>query len=267
MRGAGMSKPVLWNSVLSPSRMKGAARYGLAVLTAWCGIAGAQMAGAQVAGAQGAGGDASLTSQTPTLAPRQTLVVPVDHYILHPGDVVDVTFRFTPEFNDEVTVGPDGRVVLKSAGDMRFAGYTLPEIQRDVLIKAKDRLVDPEVTISLKDFDRPHVVVGGDVQTPGKFDLRRPTTALQAVMLAGGPKENSAMGRVVVFRKVNEEFAEVHIVKLDHFKNKTTANHDLLLQPDDMVLVQHDHLTTFERYIKLANIGFYLNPFGNNGLF
>ena len=257
-----MRESVMSRSVLKKSWMKGAAWHWLAVAAAWFGLAGVQMAQAQTTG-----GEAGTTAQTPTLAPRQTLVVPVDHYILHPGDVVDVTFRFTPEFNDEVTVGPDGRVVLKSAGDMRFAGYTLPEIQRDVLIKAKDRLVDPEVTISLKDFERPHVVVGGDVQTPGKFDLRRPTTALQAVMLAGGPKENSAMGRVVVFRKVNEEFAEVHIVKLDHFKNKTTANHDLLLQPDDMVLVQHDHLTTFERYIKLANIGFYLNPFGNNGLF
>ena len=77
------------------------------------------------------------------------------------------------------------------------------------------------------------------------------------------------MGRVVVFRKVNEEFAEVHVLKLDHYKDRgrSTAKNDLLLQPDDMILVQHDHLTTFERYIKLANIGFYLNPFGNNGIF
>ena len=42
---------------------------------------------------------------------------------------------------------------------------------------------------------------------------------------------------------------------------------DLLLQPDDMILVQHDHLNNFSRYVKLANIGVYFNPIGNNGLF
>ena len=220
-------------------------------------------------GVQGAvcGAQATIPPDPFAPPPRQTLVVPTEHYILHAGDVVDVTFRFTPEFNDEVTVGPDGRVMLKSVGDLRMAGYTLPEIQRAVLIAAKDKLVDPEVTVSLKDYDRPHVVVGGEVQTPGKFDLRKPTTAMQAIMLAGGPKEDSAMGRVVVFRKVNDEFAEVHIVKLDHYKGKSTAKNDMLLQPDDMVLVQHDTLTTFSRYIKLVSIGFYLNPFGNNGIF
>ena len=43
-------------------------------------------------------------------------------YVLQAGDVVDVTFRFTPEFNDEVTVAPDGLAVLKSVGPMVLAG-------------------------------------------------------------------------------------------------------------------------------------------------
>ncbi len=201
------------------------------------------------------------------MAPRQTLVVPMEHYVLRPGDAVDVTFRYTPEFNDEVVIGPDGRVSLKSVGDTRLAGYTVPEAQRSILAAAKEKLVDPEVTVSLKDFERPHVVVAGEVQTPGKFELRKPTTALEAILLAGGPKEDSAMGRVIVFRKLNSETAEVHRLNLDHYKSKSTVKTDLVLQPDDMILVQHDTLESIGRYIKLANIGFYLNPFGSNGIF
>jgi polysaccharide export outer membrane protein len=228
----------------------------------WILLAGAVLGG--IATAQ----EPAVPALQPASA-RQTLVAPVDHYILRPGDTVDVLFRFTPEFNDEVVIGPDGRAALKSTGDIRLAGYTLPEIQRAILIGAKEKLVDPEVVVSLKDFERPHVVVGGDVLLPQKIELRKPTTALQAILMAGGPKDNSAMGRVVVFRKVNEEFAEVHILNLDHYKDKrrSMAKNDLVLQPDDAILVQHDHLTTWERYIKLANVGFYLNPFGNNGIF
>ena len=202
-----------------------------------------------------------------SVAPRQTLVVPMEHYVLRPGDTVDVTFRYTPEFNDEVVIGPDGRVSLKSVGDTRLAGHTVPEVQRSILAAAKEKLVDPEVTVSLKDFERPHVVVAGEVQMPGKFELRKPTTALEAILLAGGPKEDSAMGRVIVFRKLNNETAEVHRLNLDHYKSKSTVKTDLVLQPDDMILVQHDTLESIGRYIKLANIGFYLNPFGSNGIF
>jgi polysaccharide export outer membrane protein len=228
-----------------------------------CGMAMGQVTPGTVRGttpavAQDSGPTSSAGDQAAPV--RQTLVPAAAHYIVHPGDVIDVTFRFTPEFNDEVTVGPDGRVTLKSLGDTRMAGYTVPEIQRAIVNGAKDTLVDPEVTVSLKDYERPHVVVAGEVQAPGKFELRKPTTALQAILLAGGPKDDSAMGRVIVFRKVNDEFAEVHVLKLDHYKGKTMSQTDMLLQPDDMVLVQHDKAETFGRYIKLINLGFYLNP-------
>jgi len=188
-------------------------------------------------------------------------------YTLHSGDTVDVVFRFTPEFNDEVTIGPDGHAMLKSTGDIQLAGRTLEEITREVVSDSTVKLVDPEVTVSLKDFERPHIVVGGEVQTPGKFELRRPVTALQAVMLAGGPKEDSAMGRVVLFRRLNSETAEVHVLKLSHYSAKMRAKNDLLLQPDDMILVQRDNTEKFTRYVKLANVGVYFNPIGNNGIF
>lgn len=42
-------------------------------------------------------------------------------YVLERGDSVDVTFRFTPEFNDEVVIGPDGHASFKAAGDLEAA--------------------------------------------------------------------------------------------------------------------------------------------------
>ena len=133
-------------------------------MRAWFLMAGAVLGGLAMAQ------EAPQQPVVPALQPasqRQTLVAPVEHYILRPGDTVDVLFRFTPEFNDEVVIGPDGRAVLKSTGDIRLAGYTLPEVQRSILIASKDRLVDPEVVVSLKDFERPHVVVGGERSSCG----------------------------------------------------------------------------------------------------
>ncbi len=187
-------------------------------------------------------------------------------YLLRPGDTVAVNYRFTPEFDDNATVAPDGRVTLKNIGVVQAAGATVTELRARVMQAAFSQLVDPEITVSLKDFDRPQIVVGGEVQLPGKFELRKPTTVLQAILMAGGPKQDSAMGHVLLFRRINGDTAETHVLKLNHL-TKGHVPDDIPLQPDDMILVRHDGLSTLERYVKLVNLGVYFNPIGNNGIF
>src|SRR5579864_1347600 len=48
-------------------------------------------------------------------------------YRLHPSDVVEVTFTVAPEFNQTLTVQPDGYVMLKDAGPVEAQGLTVPE--------------------------------------------------------------------------------------------------------------------------------------------
>ncbi len=184
-------------------------------------------------------------------------------YSLKPGDTVDVTFRYTPEFNDEVVIGPDGRASLKATGEIRMAGRTLPELRRMIVSSSSEHLVNPEVTVSLKDFERPNVVVAGEVQTPQRIELRKPTTVLQAILIAGGPKDDAALGRVLLFRRIDSETAEVHVLHLGKYDAGNRAKNDLQLEPGDLILVRHDKLSRVERYVKLANIGLYLNPFAN----
>ena len=46
-------------------------------------------------------------------------------YTLHPGDVLDVQYRYTPEFNQTLTVQPDGYISLEIGGDLKVGGRTL----------------------------------------------------------------------------------------------------------------------------------------------
>jgi len=188
-------------------------------------------------------------------------------YQVHPGDVLTISFRYTPEFNDEITVAPDGRGVTKAAGDIMLAGRTLPEIQQEIIAGSTDKLVNPEVAVSLKSFEAPNFVVAGEVQKPGPFDLRKPTTVLQAILMAGGPKEDSAMSHVYLFRRINSDTAEVHVLQLGKYDAKSRAKNDLLLQPDDMILVNRDALEKIARFMKVFNLGVYFNPIGSSGLF
>src|SRR5271165_454598 len=47
-------------------------------------------------------------------------------YILRTSDSFDVSFTFSPEFNQTVVVEPDGYVTLRGAGSVHVAGQTLP---------------------------------------------------------------------------------------------------------------------------------------------
>ena len=49
-------------------------------------------------------------------------------YELRPDDVLDISFEFTPEFNQTVAVQPDGYINLRELGDVHVAGLTVPEL-------------------------------------------------------------------------------------------------------------------------------------------
>lgn len=188
-------------------------------------------------------------------------------YALQTGDTVSITFRYTPEFNEDLPVGPDGSVTTKAAGLQRAAGLTTAQLGAAIAEGAKQRLLDPDITVTLKEFDRPHVYIAGEVNSPGRQELRHPTTAMQAILMSGGPKDDAALGRVLLFRRLDAETAEVHVLELAHYSRKMRGENDMLLEPDDMILVRHDLPSRLERYVKVANIGFYLNPLQNVGLF
>src|SRR5207244_12321223 len=72
-------------------------------------------------------------------APRLTTVTE-ERYRLQPGDVFEVQFRYSPEFNQTVTVQPDGYVSLEIGGGLNVAGRTIKQDRRAIREKAGERL-------------------------------------------------------------------------------------------------------------------------------
>ena len=51
-------------------------------------------------------------------------------YRLMPSDVVELIFPYVPEFNQVLTVQPDGYLNLRAVGDLSVQGRSLPEIRK-----------------------------------------------------------------------------------------------------------------------------------------
>ncbi len=183
-----------------------------------------------------------------------------NRYKLVPGDVLDVIYRYTPEFNQTVTIQPDGFVVLEIVGELKVGTLTIEQTRQEIIKRASVRLKDPEVTLLLKEFQKPFFVVSGEVTQPGKFEMREPMTALQAVLTAGGFKESAKSSQIVVFRKINIEFAEVRMLNLKGIKNTGDLENDLTLETGDIIFVPRNNFTKIEKFIRLTSIGSILNP-------
>jgi len=191
--------------------------------------------------------------------PRLTTVTE-ERYRLQPGDVLEIQYRYSPEFNQTVTVQPDGYITLEVGGDLKVAGMTVDQTRQAILKKASTRLQDPIATIILKEFQKPYFVVAGEVAQPGKIEMRERVTAIQAIMLAGGMKESAKSSQVVVFRKINSDIAEVKLLNLKIIRRTRDLENDLTLQPGDMVFVPRDKISKIERFMRLASVAAFMAP-------
>lgn len=183
-----------------------------------------------------------------------------NRYQLVPGDVVEIIYRHTPEFNQTVTIHPDGFVVLEIVGDIKLSGLSLEQARQEIIKKASQRLKDPEVSLILKEFQKPYFVVSGEVAQPGKFEIREKTTALQAVMMAGGFRDSAKSSQILVFRKINADFAEVKLLNLKSIKKTSDLENDLTLESGDIILVPRNNFSKIEKFVRLTSLTSFLNP-------
>jgi polysaccharide export outer membrane protein len=195
-------------------------------------------------------------------AQRPALHQRYPRYRIRSSDVITLTFRFTPEFNQEVTVQPDGFIQARGLGnDVYVQGLTVAEMTTALQKAYATILNEPEISVTLKDFDRPYFVAGGLVGKPGKYDLRGTTTATQAVAMAGGFADGAKNSQVVLFRRSNtDDWVEVKVLNLKEVLKGKKPNEDTVLQPGDMLYVPKSTWSKIEKFLPRSSLGAYFSP-------
>ena len=181
-------------------------------------------------------------------------------YRLRPGDVLELNFLFSPEFNQSLVIQPDGYVNLRGIPDLRVQDKTVPEVVEILQAAYSKILRDPAITVELKEFEKPYFVVGGEVTKPGKYDLRGDTTVLEAITIAGGVSDKSKTSQVLLFRRVSDDWVEVKQVDMRRMLRERDLSEDLHLRPGDMVLVPKSLFSKLSRFIPVPTLGAYFNP-------
>ncbi|HVO80418.1 MAG TPA: polysaccharide biosynthesis/export family protein [Terriglobales bacterium] len=181
-------------------------------------------------------------------------------YRLRKSDVLEISFTFVPEFNQTVTVKPDGFIALKGLEELYAEGATLAEVRDAIAAAYAATLHDPEITVVLKDFEKPYFLASGEVTRPGKYELRGDTTVMEAVAIAGGLNGQAKHSQVVVFRRVSNQLVETHVLDLKRMLNARNVAEDIHLRPGDLVYVPQNAISKIRRYLPIPNLSMYWNP-------
>jgi len=193
-------------------------------------------------------------SQAPVLQHRNR------RYQLHSADVLSLEFPFTPEFNQAVTVQPDGYITLRGVENMHVQGETVPEVTSALRMAYSKILRDPVINVALKDFEKPFFIVGGEVGHPGKFELREDTTASEAVAIAGGFRDSAKHSEVLLFHRVPGGWARVRKLNVKKMLKEGNLDEDAYLQAGDFLYVPKSTMSRFTRFIPTSSLGLYANP-------
>ena len=109
-------------------------------------------------------------------------------YRINRSDILVITFPLSPEFNQKVTVQPDGYITLQGAGSINILGLTVPQTVDAIKGAYSTTLHDPMIDVDLTDFQKAYFIVTGQVTKPGQYDLRYDITVSEAIALAGDRK-------------------------------------------------------------------------------
>jgi protein involved in polysaccharide export with SLBB domain len=122
-------------------------------------------------------------------------------YRLGYGDVISVKFFYNPEFDQTVTVRPDGRITLPRLGDILVVGMTPTDLDEQITAKYSEIIREPDVTVIVEEMGEEVVYVLGEVNDPGGYPLNPyGTTVLGAIALAEGFKNTAKLSSVILIK-------------------------------------------------------------------
>ena len=121
-------------------------------------------------------------------------------HTLSAGDQFEIRFPFSPDQNDQLTVGMDGTVAPKLIGTVTVGGLTAAEATGRLRERYAGKLKSPELSIVMRRYAPEVVYVDGWVGRPGLIRSDIPLTLTRALARAGGVKTGAKTGDILIMR-------------------------------------------------------------------
>ena len=160
-----------------------------------------------------------------------------DSFIIGNDDVLAINVWKEPDLSRSIQVRPDGKISLPLVGEVQAAGRTPLQLEQDIAAKLRDFITKPEVTAMVEQINSEKFNILGQVAKPGSYSLALAPTVVDAIALAGGPRDFAKQKAIYILRQ-NPGGGESRIAfnYKDFIKGKN-SHQNVKLEPHDTVVV------------------------------
>lgn len=156
--------------------------------------------------------------------------------------------------SQNVRITPEGTVALPAIGSVQAQGLTLPELQSE-LNECYRQVVEGIQVIPILVQRAPRFVyVLGEVNTPGRFELITPTTALQAIAMAGSWRVGANLRQIVVFRRGDDWRLLATMINLEPalLGHQPCPKGEIWIDDSDVIIVPKGPILLADDFINLV---------------
>jgi protein involved in polysaccharide export with SLBB domain len=172
-------------------------------------------------------------------------------YRIKQGDKLSVKFLYHPELNEiSVVVRPDGFISLQMIDDSKAEGLTISELKAQLEKSYNEILLKPVLTVALLEFVAPRVFIGGQVNKPGRYDLREGQTLVQVIFLAGGFTSDANRKMVIHARPNGSGDWEIQSANVLKVINQQGEQKDIALQDGDYIFIPDSKISQINKAVE-----------------
>jgi polysaccharide export outer membrane protein len=159
-----------------------------------------------------------------------------DSFVIGNDDVLTINVWKEPDFSSRsIQVRSDGKISLPLVGEVTAAGLTPLQLEQNLAVKLRNYITKPEVTVMVEQINSKKFNILGQVVKPGSYSLALAPTVVDAIAIAGGPRDFAKQKSIYILRE-NPDGTQTRIVfnYKDFLKGK---NQNVKLEPRDTVVV------------------------------
>ena len=169
-------------------------------------------------------------------------------YKLTTGDELYISIWGHPDLEQNVILGPDGQISFPMVGKVEAAGLTINQLSTLMTDKLRKylKIQESQVTIVFKKYKQLQVMVLGEVEQPGSYEVQKGSRVSDLLAKAGGTTE-----------QVGDE-----IKYISGDKEEKLVLDDLLAgKIEDPVLAEGDRIQALEGKYFFQQFSFWRNLF------
>lgn len=120
-------------------------------------------------------------------------------YLIGKEDVLEIIVWGHNDLHRTMPVSLEGMISFPLIGEVQAAGASASSLGKAIAAKLGDGLiVDPQVTVTVKEYKSQRVFLMGEVKNPGTYAVTRENNILYVLSQAGGPTKDAGEEVVII---------------------------------------------------------------------